>query len=54
MTGEYINWNGHVEKAIAFANALQAMIRSGELSGEDTVIAGHLLNDLRNAVGRSN
>lgn len=50
-TGEYIN-GGHAIKASERITALTRLINSGELSGSDRMIAGHIISDLKNALGR--
>jgi hypothetical protein len=50
-TGEYIN-GGHSIKADLMIGALQRLISSGELSGSDQTIAGHIISDLKNSLGR--
>jgi RHS repeat-associated protein len=51
MTGEYIN-GGHSIKAAEMITALQNLIKSGQLSGSDQTIAGHIISDLKNSLGR--
>lgn len=50
-TGEYIN-GGHAIKASELITALTKLINSGELSGGDRMIAGPIISDLKNALGR--
>jgi hypothetical protein len=50
-TGEYIN-GGHSIKAAERITQLTRLINSGELSGSDSNIAGHILSSLQNALGR--
>lgn len=51
MTGEYIN-GGHSIKASEMITALQRLINSGQLSASDQTIAGHIISDLKNSLGR--
>jgi RHS repeat-associated protein len=52
-TGEYITYlGGHAEKAENTIRALQKLINSGELSGSDQMIAGHIISDLKNSLGK--
>jgi RHS repeat-associated protein len=51
MTGEYIN-GGHAIKASEMITALQNLVKSGTLSGSDQMIAGHIISDLKNSLGR--
>jgi hypothetical protein len=51
MTGEFIN-GGHAIKASEMITALTKLINSGELSGSDQMIAGHIISDLKNSLGR--
>jgi RHS repeat-associated protein len=50
-TGEYIS-GGHAIKAAERITQLTRLINSGELSGSDSTIAGHILSSLQNALGR--
>ncbi len=52
-TGEYIKYlGGHPEKAANAITFLQDLINSGQLSGSDQMIAGYLISDLKNALGK--
>ena len=51
MTGEYIN-GGHSIKASEMVTALTKLINSGQLNGSDQTIAGHIISDLNNSLGR--
>jgi RHS repeat-associated protein len=51
MTGEFIN-GGHSIKAQEMITALTKLINSGELSGGDQTIAGHIISDLKNSLGK--
>jgi RHS repeat-associated protein len=51
MTGEFIN-GGHSIKAAEMITALSNLIKSGTLSGSDQMIAGHIISDLKNSLGR--
>ncbi len=51
-TGQYINQAGHFIKAAERITQLERLVNSGALSGSDLMIAGHILNDLKNALGR--
>jgi hypothetical protein len=50
-TGEFIN-GGHAIKAQEMITALTKLINSGELSGSDQMIAGHIISDLKNSLGK--
>lgn len=50
-TGEFIN-GGHSIKAGEMITALSNLIKSGTLSGSDQMIAGHVISDLKNSLGR--
>jgi len=49
-TSKYLG--GHPEKAANAITFLQDLINSGQLSGSDQMIAGYLISDLKNALGR--
>jgi len=51
MTGEFIN-GGHAIKASEMITAITKLINSGELSGSDQMIAGHIISDLKNSLGK--
>ena len=50
-TGEFIN-GGHSIKAQEMITALTKLINSGELSGSDQMIAGHIISDLKSSLGK--
>jgi RHS repeat-associated protein len=50
-TGEFIN-GGHAIKAQEMISAITKLINSGELSGGDQTIAGHIISDLKNSLGK--
>jgi hypothetical protein len=56
-TGQYLNTGSgidgsHLIKASDTINALQNLIKSGQLDGHSQVIAEHLISDLKNSLGR--
>lgn len=56
-TGQYLNTGSgidgsHLIKASDTINALQNLIKSGQLDGHNQMIAEHLISDLKNSLGR--